>query len=189
MMPWQNDVQNKNIAWYLPRPRRDRYKGGMPLHCEEWLLLLAKEIIGKSVSNDEVLQPFAGLCQYGVKLDIRRDVQPDIVGDAHNLPFKDESFWIVLCDPPYSNEEARKLYGTPPLQFYRWTKECIRVLKAGGVLILYHKLILPNPDSSQLKLVKRVFIGHRVWHAPRVALFFVKKPNLYRRLGLGDRNE
>ena len=25
---------DKNIAWFLPRPKPDHYKGGMPLYCE-----------------------------------------------------------------------------------------------------------------------------------------------------------
>ena len=149
------------------------------MHCEEWLLLLAKQIVGYDVPEHEILQPFAGMCRHGIRLDMRRDVNPDIIGDAHHLPFKDNAFTIVLADPPYSNEEARKLYGTPELHYYLWAKECIRVLKPGGVLILYHKLILPNPDKSKLVLVKRVFIGHRIWHTPRVALFFVKKGGNY----------
>ena len=37
----------KNIAWFLPRPKKDRYRGGKPLYCEEWLIELAKDILGK----------------------------------------------------------------------------------------------------------------------------------------------
>jgi len=35
----------KNIAWFLPRPKPDHYKGGMPLYCEEWLIDLAEDIL------------------------------------------------------------------------------------------------------------------------------------------------
>ena len=30
----------KNLAWYLPRPKPDYYKGGMPLYAEDWLVQL-----------------------------------------------------------------------------------------------------------------------------------------------------
>lgn len=35
----------KNLAWFLPRPKPDRYKGGMPLYAEEWLIELARDIL------------------------------------------------------------------------------------------------------------------------------------------------
>ena len=44
-MTYKSETQNKNIAWFLPRPKKDRYKGGMPLYCEEWLVHLAKDIL------------------------------------------------------------------------------------------------------------------------------------------------
>ena len=47
MKGYKSKVQEKNIAWFLPRPKSDHYKGGMPLHCEEWLIQLSKEILGK----------------------------------------------------------------------------------------------------------------------------------------------
>ena len=115
------------------------------------------------------------MCRRGIRMDLKKEVNPDVLGNAHDLPFKDESFWLVLCDPPYSDEEARKLYGTPKLIFRTWAREAIRVLKKGGVLILYHKLLLPNPDPNELLLVKRVFVGHRTWHVPRIALVFRKR--------------
>jgi len=40
-------VQDKNIAWFLPRPGKSKHKGGMPLYCEEWLMNLARNILGK----------------------------------------------------------------------------------------------------------------------------------------------
>ena len=40
---YQTTTQSKNLAWLLPRPKPDKYPGGMPLHCEEWLIALAKD--------------------------------------------------------------------------------------------------------------------------------------------------
>jgi len=42
---YKSKTQNKNIAWFLPRPKKDRYKGGMPMYCEKWLIQLAKDIL------------------------------------------------------------------------------------------------------------------------------------------------
>jgi len=145
----------------------------MPLWCEDWLIQLATSCLG--TCEPKILQPFAGSAKYGLKIDLRASINPDIIADAHSLPLRPSLFDIVLCDPPYSDEESRLKYGTPPLRFRRWSREAERVLDAGGVLILYHKVMLPNPDPSKLSLIKRVFIGNRTWHALRVALLFQKE--------------
>jgi len=37
-----------------------------------------------------------------IRVDSDRAVSPDVVGDAARLPFCDQSFNSVLCDPPYN---------------------------------------------------------------------------------------
>lgn len=163
----------KNIAWFLPRPKPDRYKGGMPLYCEEWLVALAHQILG--TFDIKLLNLFCGMNKLGVRFDIKDEVKPHILGDAHNLSsLVDGKFDVILADPPYSNDEAKKLYGTPPLKYKIWTSECEKVLKDGGLLIVYHKNVMPNPNTDTFKVVKRVFIGNRVNHTPRVAVYFQK---------------
>jgi len=168
-------VQDKNIAWYLPRPKKDRYKGGMPLYAEEWLIKLAKELLNKE--NPEILQLFCGMGKYGFRVDIKKEVNPDLVADAHNFVkfIGDKKFDIILADPPYSTKEAKELYGTPKLNYSKWTKEADKVLTNGGILIVYHKYITPNPNPKKYKVIKRVFIGNRTWHLPRVAIYFQKQ--------------
>lgn len=167
-------AQEKNVAWFLPRPKPDRYKGGMPLHCERWLLNLAKEIIEKPSAS--VLNLFCGMNTEGFRVDIKEEVKPDLVCDAHELSHNlHRSFDIILADPPYSDQEAKEIYGTPKLNYKKWTKECDSLLRAGGILIVYHKYIVPNPNPAQYEVVKRVFIGNRTWHLPRVAVYFRKK--------------
>ena len=163
----------KNIAWFLPRPKPDHYKGGMPLYCEEWLVALAHQILG--VPSIELLNLFCGMNKLGVRFDIKSDVEPTILGDAHKLStLVDRKFDVILADPPYSNVEAKELYGTPPLKYKVWTSECDKILKDGGLLIVYHKNIPPNPNPNIYRVVKRVFIGNRVNHLPRVAIYFQK---------------
>src|SRR5271154_2476020 len=103
---YQTPVQAKNMAWFLPRPKRDHYKGGMPLHCEEWLIALAKELLGKS--DIQLLNLFCGMNKHGFRVDIKPDVKPDLVADAHNFShhLRGQMFDVILADPPYSNEEA-----------------------------------------------------------------------------------
>ena len=173
----EKGVQSKNIAWFLPRPKKDHYKGGMPLYAEEWLLKLAGDILGfEDWKKMRILNLFCGTNKYGTKIDIKSEVNPDIIADAHN--FSDKivgTFAVILADPPYSDKESKELYGTGKLNYKKWTTECDKRLSDGGILIVYHKYIVPNPNPKKYKIVKRVFIGNRTYHIPRVAIFFCKK--------------
>src|SRR5262249_1621597 len=100
----------------------------------------------------------------------------DLCADAHSFAqhLNGQRFGIILADPPYSDEESRTLYGTGKLNYRVWANECDKVLEVGGVLIVYHKLLMPNPNADKYQVVKRVFVGNRTLHAPRVAVFFEK---------------
>lgn len=175
-MPYDSETQEKNDAWCLPRPKNDRYKGGMPLHCEKWLFDLSRDILGKE--NIKILNLFSGTCKKGLRVDLNDEVNPDYIYDAHKVSdlFEKDSFDVILADPPYSNEECEELYGKdyPKLRYNEWTDECDKILKPGGLLIVYHKYIMPNPNPEKYKVVKRIFIGSRTYHLPRVAIYFRK---------------
>ena len=83
-MGYKSETQNKNIGWFLPRPKKDHYKGGMPLYCEEWLIELAEDILNNH--NPKILNLFCGMNTKGLKIDTKEEVKPDIVGDAHTKP-------------------------------------------------------------------------------------------------------
>jgi len=171
---YQSETQQKNIAWFLPRPKPDHYKGGMPLYAEEWLLKLAMDILDNPVAT--ILNIFSGMNKYGFRVDLNPEVKPDLICDVHYLSkHLDCKFDIILADPPYSNEESKELYNTPKVNYKKWTNEAIKLLKPGGILIVYHKYVMPNPFPEKLILVKRVFIGSRTYHLPRVAIYFQRR--------------
>lgn len=72
------------------------------------------------------------------------EINPDSVIDFCNMPFPDNSFYLVVFDPPHLNKLGEnswmaKKYG---VLNYHWRddirdglKECMRVLKPNGVLI------------------------------------------------------
>ncbi len=176
-MGYKSETQKKNIAWFLPRPKRDHYKGGMPLYCEEWLLELAGDILGLDWKKMRLLNLFCGMNKYGMRVDIKKEVKPNVLADVHNISKNDKivgKFAVILADPPYSTEEAKELYGTPKLNYKKWTAECDKLLGKGGILIVYHKYIMPNPNPEKYKVVKRVFVGNRTYHLSRVAVYFRK---------------
>ena len=70
-------------------------------------------------------------------------INPDVIGDFTNLPFDDETFNLVVFDPPHAkfndNSIMYKKYGTLDddweVQIQKGFSECFRVLKQKGVLI------------------------------------------------------
>ena len=146
----------------------------MPLYCEEWLIELAKDILKKQ--DIRLLNLFCGMNKLGIRVDIKQEVNPDLLCDAHLVSdyFNFNSFDVILADPPYSDTESKELYETGKLNYKKWTGQCDLLLKKSGIFIIYHKYIMPNPDPKKYEVVKRVFIGNRIYHTPRVAIYFKK---------------
>lgn len=72
------------------------------------------------------------------------EVKPDIVGDFRNIPFKDNSFYLVVFDPPhllrigetsYMAKKYGKLTDNWKEDIQKGFEECMRVLKENGILI------------------------------------------------------
>lgn len=72
-------------------------------------------------------------------------VSPDVVADFRDMPFEDESFRLVVFDPPHllwAGQKGRLKAAYGDLDRNTWTfdiqrgfAECWRVLKPGGTLI------------------------------------------------------
>jgi SAM-dependent methyltransferase len=157
------------LVWTLPRPAKSRYKGAFPLHFEQNLV----QLLGYP---EQILHPFGGRAELGLRVDIEPTREPDVVADAHKLPFDDESFDCVVLDPPYSDEEARELYGTPPLRPAVYTKEAVRVLREGGWLVVYGDREPARP--ARCNHAMRIMVILRPHHRPRVAMVFQKRKRL-----------
>jgi hypothetical protein len=152
--------------WVLPRPRKDCYVGSFPLHFEQKL----HRLMG---SPAKVLHPFGGLSEIGDSVDLNETTTPTWVGDAHDLNWlADDSYDLTILDPPYSDEESAWLYGTGPLRWGVFIAEAVRVTKVGGHVAVYHVKQPPRPAGT--RLVRRVVILTRTWHAPRVCFVFEK---------------
>lgn len=72
------------------------------------------------------------------------DVKPDVIADFTNLPFEDNSFYMVVFDPPHlktlgETSWMAKKYGKLPKDWKSLIHdgfiECMRVLKPNGTLI------------------------------------------------------
>ena len=99
-------------------------------------------------------------------------INPDIVADFTDMPFPDESFYLVVFDPPHIKGTESRLNGvmgkTYGLLFPGWEtmlrqgfEECFRVLKPGGTLIFkWCELEIPVSDVLALTPQKPLF-GHK----------------------------
>ncbi|MDR4315008.1 class I SAM-dependent methyltransferase [Niallia circulans] len=88
-------------------------------------------------------------------------VKPDVVGDFRNMPFDDDSFYLVVFDPPHllkAGEDSwlAKKYGKLnqdwPKDIAAGFNECMRVLKPNGTLIFKW-----NEDQIKLSEVLKCF--------------------------------
>lgn len=161
--------------WYLPRPRQvNKYRGGFPLHFEKRLF--------NTYRPSRILQPFGGKAEYGIRLDIKNvvqgeDIKPDIIADAHRLPFRNNSFDFVLCDPPYSDEESSRLFGTGHINTKAFVAEAVRVTRIGGYVALYHRRMNSRPKGTIYDRI--IVVLTRVNHSPRVCCVFQRVKTLF----------
>jgi len=71
-------------------------------------------------------------------------VKPEMIADVRNLPFEDETFYLVILDPPHLTGPGAtgyqcKQYGRLPKDWQEFIRkmfaECFRVLRPNGTLI------------------------------------------------------
>ncbi len=69
----------------------------------------------------------------GITVDAQRYNEncPQIVANATDLPFEDQTFDLVLSDPPYTDKDAEQ-YGTGHYPTNKAMKEFWRILRPGG---------------------------------------------------------
>ncbi len=178
-MQHQNASQKpvENIVWMLNDSRPDRYPGSWPLDFEERLLELCgidyKTLIPSDI-KERVVQLFSGGVQYGFKVDLGNDSHPDYKGDAHCLPEAWTNKWdLCICDPPYSANWSRVLYGTSEIIYAKYISEAVRIVKPGGLIASYHWAITPTPDNCIL--THRIMLGRDYFKKLRACLIFQKR--------------
>jgi 23S rRNA G2069 N7-methylase RlmK/C1962 C5-methylase RlmI len=97
-------------------------------------------------------------------------INPDVICDFTDIPFNDESFSLVIFDPPHilnlqENAWYRKAYGTLDdnwkVVIKKGFDECMRVLKPNGTMIFkWSEISISTPEVISVIGVKPL-IGHR----------------------------
>lgn len=98
------------------------------------------------------------------------EIKPDVLLDFRNLQFEDNTFNLVVFDPPHlvkagSNSWLALKYGKLDQNWKEDIKqgfsECFRVLQVGGILIFkWNEIQVPTSEILKLTDNKPVF-GHR----------------------------
>jgi SAM-dependent methyltransferase len=131
------NYQIKNLisgVWALERPHGP-YKCKFP---NSFLKRLSTLI---DFEDKKILHLFCGISQFGtVRVDINPAVKPDYVLDLSKdkLPFSDDTFDIVIADPPYVDFKP-----------YSFVREAVRVLKPNGFFIVLHWLVYIKPKGCR----------------------------------------
>ena len=122
-------------VWYCGKPfRKARLYGEYPA-------TFLKRALALFPTAERILHCPSGTLEGvpGVTVDMFQDEvrKPQIVASAYDLPFDNETFDLILSDPPYSNEDAKK-YGVDSYSMPKAMKEFYRVLQVGGYLGTLH---------------------------------------------------
>lgn len=113
------------------------------------------------VNEGTFLHLFSGSMgeDYGVTLDGSERFNPNIVHTLTKetpLPFDDNTFEVVVADPPYSIKDAEE-YGLPYPSPELILKESMRVLRPGGHLCFLHTMY-PSYRRKEVDLVGLIAI-------------------------------
>lgn len=124
-----------------------------------------------------VLHLFSGSLPKGdyTRFDIRRDLEPEVCGDAHRLTkhVGESAFDLILADPPYSAEDAAKYGSMPMVQRKVVVSECARALATGGHLV-WLDTVLPMYRKAELTLCGLIGIVRSTNHRFRMVTIFEK---------------
>jgi len=154
--------------WTLPRPRKPYYRGGFPLHFEIKLI--------RELGNPQrILHPFGGMAEYGIRCDLNDEVVPEVFADAHDLPFDDEYFDLIICDPPYNDKLSEEMYDAPKVRYKTYMNEAVRVCKINGFIASYHWFWTTRPLKTEYHKIIVILPGQH--HRPRVCCIFRKTQN------------
>lgn len=117
----------------------------------------------------------------------REEIQPDIVADFTDLPFPDNTFALVVMDPPHiagQTEASGRIVKRYGMLTGEWRdmltqgfKECFRVLRPEGTLIFkWNECRIPVKEILPLAPIQPLF-GHKSGKTMQTHWIAFLKPN------------
>jgi 23S rRNA G2069 N7-methylase RlmK/C1962 C5-methylase RlmI len=114
-------------------------------------------------------------------------IAPDIVSDFTNMKFADNSFKLVIFDPPHMNKLGKsswlaRKYGTLLPSWEHDIKtgfdECMRVLEPYGILIFKWNEVQISAQKILSLIPYQPLVGHpTAKHGKTIWMCFMKIPN------------
>ena len=100
---------------------------------------------------------------FAVNLDVDRKAKMDILADMFSLPFRNDAFDTIICDPPY----RLAIHRRGP-----WSREMFRVIRKqkGSRILLKTDFIPYFPGFTLKELV--VYQGARYWAPISLLLYY-----------------
>lgn len=110
-----------------------------------------------------------------LRIDIRPEVNPDIIGDCHDIKalVGDRQFDLVLADIPYSQEDAEH-YGRPMVRRNVVLKSCLEVCRPGGWVVWLDQ-VLPLFSKAACELTMAIGMVKSTNHRVRGVFGFRRK--------------
>lgn len=132
---------------YKSQPGIHKTRGAIPLNGTRHLYTVTKVLWPEDVTNEierllipSTLHVCCGRSHLGdVRVDLNEE-NCDVRADASHLPFRDESFSTVLCDPPYNGR-------------FQWNHDLLSEISrvASHRIIFQHWFIPADPDGNWKK--------------------------------------
>jgi hypothetical protein len=150
---------------YKNQPAIEKTKGNIPLKGTKHLYTVKKVLWPEQISMvlnslliPKSLHVCCGYSQLGdVRVDLNIEMNPDVIVDASQLPFKNESFESILCDPPYNGK-------------FQWNHNLLSELSrvAKNRIVFQHWFIPADPEGKWKK-----------WHKFMLREIYVWQPRTY----------
>lgn len=135
-----------------------------------------------NVDRHQVVHLCSGTIPKGeglLRVDIRPEVNPDLVADCRSLPMPDDFAPAVLMDPPYSVEYAKDLYSTEYPRPSALLAEACRIAQPGAPIGFLHFLVPLPPPAARIESVYGVTTGPN-YRIRAFTVFRKNQPDLFR---------
>jgi len=104
------------------------------------------------VKGKKVLHMFSGSLSWGDTTDIRPETGAKIVAPYNHLPIPDDTYDVVIADPPYNEIFAKEWKTDLPVP-KRILIEATRVTKPSGLIAILHIIHIPAYKEAKVNLI------------------------------------
>lgn len=112
---------------------------------------------GKVIPLRKILHMFSGSIGWGDTTDLRLESGADIIGAYDSLPILDDTYDMVIADPPYNKGFANQwtTHDKDLPKPKRILIEASRIVKSGGLIAILHIIVIPQYREAGVKCIGR----------------------------------